>query len=64
MSEFLCINGHLMRSRDRFCTECGEPCYTMDGKTGRQLAAEMEPEPEIELEDGIGDEIENEEEEP
>ena len=59
MSEFLCINGHLMRSGDLRCHVCGGRLHTMDGRTARELAAEMEPEPEIEL----GDEIENEEEE-
>jgi len=39
VSEFACRNGHLMRSGDRVCPQCGEPCYTMDGMTGRQLAA-------------------------
>ena len=39
MSEFACRNGHLMSCRDRICPECGEPCYTMDGMTSRQLAA-------------------------
>ena len=37
MSEFACRNGHLMRSSDRVCPECGEPCYTMDGLTSSQL---------------------------
>ena len=41
MSEFACRKGHLMRSGDRVCPECGEPCYTMDGMTGGQIV-EME----------------------
>jgi len=50
MSEFACRNGHLMRSGDRVCPECGEPCYTMDGMTGRQMA-EMERAEEARIED-------------
>ena len=50
MSEFACRNGHLMRSGDRVCPECGEPCYTMDGMTGRQMA-EMERAEEAKIED-------------
>ena len=40
MSEFACSNGHLMRSGQLRCRECGEPLHTMDGMTSRQLEME------------------------
>jgi len=40
MSEFQCRNGHLMSCRDKFCPQCGATVGFMDGKTGRQCAAE------------------------
>ena len=33
MSEFTCINGHLMRSSDRRCRICDMPMHAMDGLT-------------------------------
>lgn len=40
MSEFACVNGHLMSSAQHFCQVCGKPVHTMDGKTHNQLIAE------------------------
>jgi len=37
MSEFCCKNGHVMRARETHCPECGEPKYSMDGMTAREL---------------------------
>ena len=66
MSEFECINGHLMApSHGPFCMECGGRVHRMDGLTNNQLRMleKMEEqeggeeEEELELED-------EEEEEP
>lgn len=44
MSEFECKYGHLMSSRDKYCSVCAEEgrpherTYYMDGMTSRQLA--------------------------
>ena len=37
MSEFECVNGHLMKSGTITCDECGAPLHTMDGFTNRQI---------------------------
>jgi len=37
MSEFACVNGHLMlSSHGRYCPICGCPVHTMDGLTSSQ----------------------------
>ena len=37
MSEFTCQQGHLLRSGQLVCDECGEPLYAMDGMTNAEL---------------------------
>ena len=45
MSEFACKNGHLMRSGEFKCRECGAKLHTMDGFTDAQWRM-MESEPD------------------
>lgn len=40
MSDFECINGHMMRSGHVQCPECGGKLGRMDGKTSQQLQDE------------------------
>ena len=40
MSEFTCANGHLMRSGQLRCPECGARLTYMDGKNEDELRAE------------------------
>lgn len=36
MSEFTCINDHPMKAGQKYCDECGEPLYAMDGERNKQ----------------------------
>lgn len=40
MSEFECVNGHLMRSGVFICPICGGHLHRMDGMTARELRAQ------------------------
>ena len=37
MSEFTCRNGHLMRTGQLRCEDCGAPLHAMDGMTDKQI---------------------------
>lgn len=39
-SEFACKEGHIMHSRDRYCSICGGRVWTMDGRTNSSLLKE------------------------
>lgn len=40
MSEFACSNGHLMRSGQLRCEECGAPLHSMDGVSNAGIRRE------------------------
>lgn len=51
MSEFRCINDHLMKPGDSVCQTCGETYYTMDGLNANQLR-QMEDDERVSNDEG------------
>jgi len=54
MSEFICRNGHLLKSGEFRCSCCGEKIHQTDGISRSEIRNQEMQDAEIKNEEGIG----------